>query len=204
MSNVVYLERIQATAPRESVMFRLGYKKGKTEITPEQQKSVDGGIKAGEMLCDLKGAYEIVPIDSFRDNSVILDNGVALKSTQLSELFKGCDDVLLMAATAGPGIVERRDREIKEGNAALGVILDAVGSETADTGLDWMQDFISTQFAKKARSITRRFSPGYGDLKLMAQKDIYNALKLDKIGIAITERCLLIPEKSVIAVAGIK
>jgi hypothetical protein len=200
----VILEHILAKASVESVMFRMGYKKGKTAITPEQQKSIDDGIKLGDMLCELKGAYEIAGISSFKNNSVLLDNGITFVSLQLSELFKGCDNVLLMAATAGSGIVERRDREIKEGNAALGVILDSVGSETADAGLDWIQDFMSVQSAKKARAITRRFSPGYGDLKLMSQKDIYNALNLEKIGVNISERCLLTPEKSVIAVAGIK
>ena len=108
-----------------------------------------------------------------------------------------------MASTAGSGIVERRDAEMKAGNNSAGVVLDAVGSETADTGLDWMQEFLGAQLAKKGRSITRRFSPGYGDLKLEGQKVIYDALNLGKIGISITDRYLLTPEKSVIAIAGV-
>ena len=108
-----------------------------------------------------------------------------------------------MASTSGSGIVERRDSEMKAGNNSLGVILDAVGSETADTGLDWMQEFLEIQLAKKGRMITRRFSPGYGDLKIECQKVIYDALNLEKIGISISDRYLLTPEKSVIAVAGV-
>jgi len=201
--STVILEHIRTKASIDSIMFRMGYKKGKTEISGQQQKTIDDSIKLGETLCDLKGAYEMVKIELFKHASIILRNNITLESSQLAELFKGCDEVLFMAATAGPAIVERRDKEIKDGNAALGVILDAVGSETADAGLDWIQEFVAGQYAKKAKLITRRFSPGYGDLKLFVQKDIYDVLDLDKLGIKISGRCLLDPEKSVIAVAGI-
>jgi cobalamin-dependent methionine synthase I len=78
-----------------------------------------------------------------------------------------------------------------------------VASETADAGLDWIQAFLNSQMAKQGRKLTTRYSPGYGDLDLSAQKVIYDALKLEKIGISITDRYLLIPEKSVLAIAGI-
>ncbi len=203
MGSTVYLERIQTKVPLENIMFRMGYKKGMTQISAEQQKSIDDGIKLGEMLCELKGAYEFIKIDSIRGGAITLANGISFESRQLCGLFQGCEEVLLTAATAGNAIIERRDAEIKGGNASLGIILDAVGSETADTGLDWMEEFLKAQSAKKARTITRRFSPGYGDLRLAYQKDIYDAMKLSKIGITITDRYLLSPEKSVIAVAGV-
>jgi hypothetical protein len=203
MKNTVYLEHLQAKAPVDNIMYRMGYKKNMTQISGDQQKSIDEGIKLGELLCELKGAYEIVAIKSIKSGVTSIKNNINFESKQTSELFKDCEEVILFASTAGQKILDRRDFEIKNGNAALGVILDAVGSETADTGLDWIQQFLSAQLAKKAKSITRRFSPGYGDLKLAHQKDIYDALHLEKIGISITDRYLLSPEKSVIAIAGV-
>ena len=199
----VYLERINTIAPVDNVLYRMGYKKGKTVLPPEQLKKIDEAIHLGEMLCDIKGAYMFLKISSKNGCCVTLENGSVIESYQVAELFKSSSEVLLMASTAGPAIVERRDLEMKAGNNALGVILDAVGSETADTGLDWMQEFLETQLAKKGMAITRRFSPGYGDLKIECQKVIYDALELGKIVISISERYLLTPEKSVIAVAGV-
>src|ERR1035437_2085278 len=199
----VYLERINAKAPVDNVLYRMGYKKGKTVLPEQQQKKINDAINLGDILCDLKGAYLFLKITSKSGNSVRLENGVIIESIQVTELFKTSSDVLLMASTAGAGIVERRDLEMKAGNNSLGVILDAVGSETADTGLDWMQEFLAAQLAKKGRIITRRFSPGYGDLKIECQKVIYDTLNLSKIGISISDRYLLTPEKSVIAVAGV-
>jgi len=58
---------------------------------------------------------------------------------------------------------------------------------------------------KEGRLLTKhRYSPGYGDLPLEYQKDLFALLQLDKLGVAITERCLLVPEKSVIAISGIE
>jgi len=58
---------------------------------------------------------------------------------------------------------------------------------------------------REGRCLTRRrYSPGYGDLALSNQKIIYDALGLEKLGLTLTERFLLIPEKSVLAIAGIE
>jgi hypothetical protein len=203
IEKTVYLERINAKAPVENVLYRMGYKKGKTLLPPEQQNNIYDAIKTGEMLCDLKGAYLFLKITSKNGSRVTLENGAVIESGQVAGLFKTSSEVLLMAATTGSGIIERRNKEMKAGNNSVGVILDAVGSETADTGLDWIQEFLQIQLLKKGRVITRRFSPGYGDLKLECQKTIYDALDLSKIGISISDRFLLTPEKSVIAVAGV-
>jgi len=54
------------------------------------------------------------------------------------------------------------------------------------------------------RLLGKRYSAGYGDLFLETQKVIYGLLQLDRIGIEITESCMLIPEKSVTAITGIE
>ena len=203
IEKIVYIERIHAQAPLENILYRMGYKKGKTVIPQDQEQKTQEAINLGKMLCDLKGAYLFLKITSKSTTSLTLENGVIIESAQVAELYKASSEVLLMAATAGTGIVERRDLEMKLGNNAIGVILDAVGSETADTGLDWMQEFLSIQLAKKGRNITRRFSPGYGDLKIDCQKVIHETLQLSKIGISISDRYILTPEKSVIAIAGV-
>lgn len=49
-----------------------------------------------------------------------------------------------------------------------------------------------------------RYSPGYGDLPLTNQKIIFDILNLERLGLRITERFMLVPEKSVIAIAGVE
>ncbi len=57
----------------------------------------------------------------------------------------------------------------------------------------------------QSRVVSRkRFSPGYGDFDLANQRIFYSLLELDKLDIQLTESCILIPEKSVIAMTGVK
>jgi hypothetical protein len=154
-------------------------------------------------MCRLQGAYLTLKIAVIEPGGVQLENGISLESAALSKLLTGCREAVFMASTAGKDVVLARDREITAGDAAYGLVIDATASETADAGLDWIQEFLNGQLARQGRKLTTRYSPGYGDLDLSAQKLIYDALGLDKLGISITDRYLLVPEKSVIAVAGI-
>ena len=75
-------------------------------------------------------------------------------------------------------------------------------SETADAGLDELQSYIDKILIREGKKTTKRFSPGYGDLKLEMQKRIFDALEPGSIGISINESFMLEPEKSVFAVCG--
>ena len=48
-----------------------------------------------------------------------------------------------------------------------------------------------------------RFSPGYGDLPLAMQREIFAALPLEKaLGLTLGENLLMTPTKTVTAIAG--
>jgi len=203
MNKPTYLENIQAEAPHEHILMRMGYKKGLTKLSAKEVEDLNAGIKKARGLCLLQGGYATLKIKSVEPGSVKLENNITMNSSGLSKVLAGCHNAVFMACTAGPDVVLARDREITAGNAAYGLIIDATASETADAGLDWIQEFLNGDLARQGRKLTRRYSPGYGDLDLSAQKLIYDALKLEKIGITINERFLLSPEKSVLAIAGI-
>jgi hypothetical protein len=203
MDKIVYLENIQAEAPLDHILMRMGYKKGLTKIAPAEQAKIDVDIKKTRALCRLQGAYVIMKIPVIKPDLVELENGAVFKSSKLSDLLSKSKEAVLMASTAGKEAVGARDREVAAGNGSSALIIDATASETADAGLDWIQGFLNGQLARKGRKLTTRFSPGYGDLDLSAQKTIYDILALDKIGVGITDRFLLVPEKTVIAIAGV-
>jgi cobalamin-dependent methionine synthase I len=58
--------------------------------------------------------------------------------------------------------------------------------------------------AKRGLVTTRRYSPGYGDWGVSAQKDFLAWLGAGHIGIKLTESSQMLPEKSVSAILGIK
>lgn len=187
------------------ILTRLGYRKTTTILDDDYKKTLMENINKGLMLCNTKGVFGTFKIEKRDEESVELDNGVVLKSKSLSKLLSNSMDVVLMASTVGKEIVDRIVDEINNNNASFGVVLDAVASETADAALDWMVDFINKMIRREGKKLTKmRYSPGYGDLPLSNQKLIYDVLNLERLGISITERFMLVPEKSVIAIAGVE
>jgi cobalamin-dependent methionine synthase I len=65
-------------------------------------------------------------------------------------------------------------------------------------------DYINQLIRREKKTLLpRRFSAGYADFDLSNQKIIYQLLALEKIGVRITNECILLPEKSVTAISGL-
>ncbi len=204
-SKIKYFDNIPATPKRELILTRLGYRKGVTELNAHDKTLVEEGLRQGEYLCKPAGAYLIVPVASIKDSVITLENGISFDSSGLTKLLQNSNSVVLMAATVGRDVTDRVFDEIEKGNASNGLIIDSVASQTADAALDWMVQLLKKILIREGKVLTRhRYSPGYGDLPLSYQKVIFDVLQLEKLNIALTEKFMLMPEKSVIAIAGIE
>ncbi len=202
---IKYLGNIPAAPKREMILSRLGYRNGVTELNDSDMLLIEEAIKQGSCLCKPEGAYLFVPVSSRSDSGIILDNGMSFQSRNLSKLLGESYSVVLMAATVGREVTEKVSNEVEKGDAAKGLIIDSVASQTADAALDWIVSLLDKILAREGRRLTRhRYSPGFGDLPLCYQKDIFEALRLDSLDMALTEKFMLVPEKSVIAIAGVE
>lgn len=187
------------------ILTRLGYKKTKTVFSEEYKEKLDRMINEGILMCNTKGIFGRYRIVEKSDKHVVLENELVFEATGLANLLSNSLEVVLMASTVGSEITDKIRHEVESGDASFGVVLDAVASETADAALDWMVEFINKLIRREGKILTKmRYSPGYGDLPLIYQKKIFDALDLAKLGLTITERYMLLPEKSVIAIAGIE
>jgi len=103
---------------------------------------------------------------------------------------------------------EHRAREAGERKDAYrALLLDAIGSSVADTiALDLT---IKVEREKRLRgadgAVARKLSVGYGDWPLEEQREIFAILDPKRhIGVELNESCLMIPEKSVSGLIGMK
>ncbi len=204
-SKIKYFDNIPAVPKRELILTRLGFKKGVTELNTHDMEFVEESIRQGEYLCKPAGAYLIVSVSSIKGSVITLENGISFDSSGLTKLLQNSKSVVLMAATVGKEVTEKISDEVEKGNAANGLIIDSVASQTADAALDWMVQLLRKILIREGKVLTRhRYSPGYGDLPLSYQRVIFDALQLEKLNIALTEKFMLMPEKSVLAIAGIE
>lgn len=200
-----YFEHIPAVPKKEMILTRLGYRKSSTVLDRKNIELVEYGIREGNLLCRPKGVFCRLKIIERSIGLVTLENNVELVSSSLADMLENCGEALLMCSTVGRKVTEKIAYEVADGNASLGLIIDSVASQKADACLDWMISFVNKLLQKEGQITTsKRYSPGYGDFDLLNQKILYTILKLEKLNLALTEKYMLVPEKSVTAVAGIK
>ena len=124
-------------------------------------------------------------------------------SKNLQKNLTDCDSIVLFAATVGLEI-DRLIARYNRVSPARALMFQAIGAERIEALCRCFNDEISRQ-EKEAGGFTRpRFSPGYGDLPLELQKDIFRVLDCPrKIGLTLNESLLMSPSKSVTALIGI-
>lgn len=125
-----------------------------------------------------------------------------VESGSLSRNLKGCQRVILFAATLG---VEA-DRLIARASAVRmseAVILQAAAAALIEACCDSAWEALRREAAGEGWHLRPRFSPGYGDFSIAHQRDIADLLQTPaRIGLTVTGQMLLAPMKSVTAVIG--
>lgn len=123
-----------------------------------------------------------------------------LKSKDLAKNLSGCERVLLFGATVGLSLDRLISAQARL-SPARALFLQALGAERIEALCD---EFCKTFEKENGVSLNPRFSAGYGDLALEAQKEIFKALNPEKnIGLFLNESLMMSPTKSVTAFAGI-
>ena len=83
---------------------------------------------------------------------------------------------------------------------AKALFFQAIGAERIES----LCDTFCAELKENGLQLRPRFSPGYGDLPLDLQKDLFRVLDCSrKIGLTLNESLLMSPSKSVTAIIGI-
>ena len=121
------------------------------------------------------------------------------ESKALMKNLEGCEEVIVFAATVGLEI-DRLIRRYTNFSPAKALFFQAIGSERIES----LCDVFCNELKEEGLQLRPRFSPGYGDLPLEMQKDIFRVLDCPrKIGLSLNESLLMSPSKSVTAIIGI-
>ena len=144
-----------------------------------------------------RAVYVKCPIEA--ENEKIDFGAFQIESKNLASFLDGSKEAYVFAATLGASA----DREVNKylrTEPSRGVIINAVMVLFIEELCDRLNGYLLG-----VDSSSKRFSPGYGDLKLEHQRDVMKLLCADKtVGITLTDACLMVPTKSVSAIVAIK
>ena len=115
----------------------------------------------------------------------------------------GCGAAYLVCGTLGHG-VDALQRRVSAVSGADALIVQAVGAAMIEKWMDETEGEIGRELAE-GESLVERYSPGYGDFPLEAQRAVLGLLDAPRaVGVSLTDSLLMVPSKSVSAVIGVK
>lgn len=123
-----------------------------------------------------------------------------ISGDDIKEFLNGSRKIVVFAATLG-AYVDAKLLKLSTLDIAASLYFDAC----ANAAIENVCDNFCADMSAKYKNITERYSPGYGDYPISAQNTIARVLDMQKnIGVSVSQSGLLIPQKSVTAVFGIK
>ena len=147
-----------------------------------------------ESVLSYLACYRKLSVDEFYS---LVDGAKESKGVQTR--LCGCNEVILFAASVGLGI-DRLMEKYGKTSPVKALLFQAVGAERIESLCEALCAQIKTEYGE----VTARFSAGYGDFPLSAQRDIVRLLDCPKhIGVSLTDSLLMTPTKSVTAFVGI-
>lgn len=166
-------------------------------ISAEEKALFEECLKEAEQKLTYKVCWGRFPVKKEGDH---LNFGfLKTDSEVLMKNLEGCEEVIVFAATIGLEI-DRLIRRYTSLSPAKALFFQAIGAERIESLCDAFCD----ERREEGLQLRPRFSPGYGDLPLEVQKDIFRVLDCPrKIGLSLNESLLMSPSKSVTAIVGI-
>ena len=168
--------------------------------SPELNALIDACLKEAEGALSYRVVYDFFSItksEESADNGYIDLHFAKVNSKDLYKNLKDCDRIVLFAATVGVG-VDRLIAKYSYTEPSKALCFEAIGNERVESLCDKFNEEVKAQY-----KTVPRFSPGYGDLSLELQKDIFKILPCARIGLNLNSSLLMSPCKSVTAIIGI-
>ena len=197
MIYTTFTETFEAPPFRRDEILRYA---GARQVTPGIAALLEETLQEVRSSVSYHVCWQKLPL---RRNDAELDLTFAkTQSERLRRHLEGCSQIILFGATVGIGL-DRLIVRYGKTAPAKALLLQAIGAERIEALCDAFSEKIRTESAAEGLHTTSRFSPGYGDLPLELQRDIFRTLNCSRIGLTLNDSLIMSPSKSVTAVIGI-
>lgn len=155
-------------------------------------------------------SYVIRDIELVQDSRVFVEGSddllshlIVFESEVIARLLRQCRRVAVLVVTIGSHLEEMTSKLAGDGLILQASVLDAIGSDAVEKVADFVQNMVEEAAHAEGFGISRRFSPGYCDWDISQQRAVFRAVTGDSAGVHLTDRCLMIPQKSISGIIGL-
>jgi len=166
-------------------------------------------VQAGELFGKLARPIGMaIDIDSQSFDRIFHSSGQNIYPSPIEDVYRRSSSLALFALTMGSTVSDRISALFRDGEFALGNMLDAAASEGAEAASVWISRQVRDHLIETERigadAEVLGYSPGYCGWHVSGQRPLFDTLHPEKIGITLRESCLMEPLKSIsgVIIAG--
>ena len=164
------------------------------------RQRMEGVARDAEQRFVPRCIYRVSAVEHRPEGAWLSDLQLLLPGNSARKMLAECHRAAVLVCTLGLGF-EQHMRLTQARDMSQAVLLDACGSALVEAGCDAAEKELAARFS--GVYLTDRFSPGYGDLPLDLQPAICRITDSQRrLGVYVTESCLMTPQKSVTAIIG--
>lgn len=175
----------------------LGFKGDPDEV---QLQMVEDAIREAKRYARPQFVYRFIELIKEEDGSYRADAPLCVSYSDLQKLFaKGdCDSLCILVSTLGSA-TDSKIARLAETDQSKMVLIDAASNALIEEETNAFQKRLGLKEG------TFRFAPGYGDVPLSLQREIFDLMpEISKIGIKLDDSNLMHPMKSMTGLIGFR
>jgi hypothetical protein len=197
------LENFKKSFDAEKVLRLLGAKQGR-RISSASLRRID--LLSGKIERMLKPHlyFRTLKVAEVNRGGFRLADGTGFKSPKIAKALTEAEAVCCFLATVGSDVDMEIQDLMQRRHYADAYVLDAIGSMSAESVVEQFYQRTAKRQAEKNGAVTLRFSPGYCDWPIQAQKPLFQLLtRTDAPDVVLNDSCLMSPRKSVSGLFGL-
>lgn len=165
---------------------------------------IDQLILQCKKLIEPKACYSIIADPQFylekkqiQLQDIFFDTGKVVTNS-----LRKSENIIVFACTIGAKAEHLAKQLMSEGDSLEGYIVDLVGSEFAESVVDYLHAHLEKKAQEMGQGVSNRFSPGYCHWPVVQQHQLFRLIGSGNCGIVLTPSALMLPVKSVSGIIG--
>ncbi|MDW7738876.1 MAG: hypothetical protein SCJ97_02300 [Bacillota bacterium] len=158
-------------------------------------ETAESVIETAESLLKPAAMYILARVSDFEHQKVTFEGG-SFEGSLVARAMAGAKHLYIGLCTIGEDL-ELKVEEMMNENPVLAIALDGAGISAVRKVSETVEDIISAETCELKLSLGMRAQPGQEGWPLEQQRQVFEILPGEEIGVRLTESCLMIPRKSV-------
>lgn len=187
----------------EQMLVQQGATGSSTPLNARLRRLYEEAIARAQELAQPAALFDLFEVRAVQDDGLVLKDGHTLHSHLVVTHLARAEQIAVAICTIGPHLEAEASRAFSEGQGALGLLYDSAGSLAVSHVARQVVQHVQGLAASRGQKASFPISPGSADCTLQDQNVIFDLLPAQRIGVRLTDSCLMVPLKSVSLIIGL-